>query len=113
MTSNPEVTPEDREAAADYWRDFVAKVGECIVENSIRRGDMDGQESVLRFARHRTQAEAKSKVEIAVLVEALGKLVEDNLLRGPFDEPLGESEQSPLVNAARAILAKHSEKPDA
>lgn len=38
--------------------------------------------------------------------EALAALVEKHILRGPFDEPLGASEQSPEINAAVAALTK-------
>jgi hypothetical protein len=40
------------------------------------------------------------------LYETLEAMVHWNLKRGPFDEPLGESEQEPEVNLARAALAK-------
>jgi hypothetical protein len=46
------VTQADRDAAADIWRDYVAKVGEVIAERSIREGKMDfGLPSIL--AKHR------------------------------------------------------------
>lgn len=43
---------------------------------------------------------------ITDLLEALESLVEKHIKRGPFDEPLGESEQSPEINAARAALSR-------
>lgn len=40
------------------------------------------------------------------LLVALVELVERNIKRGPFDEPLGESEQEPEINRALAAIAK-------
>lgn len=41
---------------------------------------------------------------IRELEEALRGLVEANIKRGPWDEPLGSSEQTPEMNAAVAAL---------
>jgi hypothetical protein len=56
MTDPLAVTQADRDAAADYWRDFVAKPGECIAENQMRAGHLDFMPSVQAFARHRIEA---------------------------------------------------------
>ena len=32
-----QITDSDREAAADIWRDYVARVGEIIVEKQMRQ----------------------------------------------------------------------------
>lgn len=45
-----DVTQSARDAAADVWHDYVAKIGECIVENSIRKGGMDESNLVQAFA---------------------------------------------------------------
>lgn len=45
MTDQPTqdaiVSQRDREVAADIWRDYVAKVGEVIVERCMREGGLD------------------------------------------------------------------------
>ena len=70
-----EVTQADREAAAEFWQTFVARPGECIVRNQIRKGNLDEMESVQSFARHRAAAVAEAtaplEAEIARLREAL------------------------------------------
>ena len=43
---------------------------------------------------------------IEALYEALAAMVKWNIKRGPFDEPLGESEQEDEVNTAVAALSK-------
>ena len=57
-----------------------------------------------------TSVEAKVAGEAAdtieALYEALAAMVEWNIKRGPFDEPLGESEQEDEVNTAVAALSK-------
>ena len=35
------VTQEDREIAADIWRDYIAKTGEVLVERHMRSGGLD------------------------------------------------------------------------
>lgn len=62
-----EVAQADRDAAADYWRDMVAKVGEVLVEQGIRNGQMDDMLPVQSFARHRIASQAE-------LIEALEKI---------------------------------------
>ena len=64
------VTQADRDAAADVWRDYVARVGEVIVENAFRAGRSDDSCLVQAFARHRTPDPA-----VAGLVEALKGLI--------------------------------------
>jgi hypothetical protein len=41
MTTNTPVSQESREAAADLWRDYVARLGECMTENAIRQRKLD------------------------------------------------------------------------
>lgn len=112
MTSNPEVTQADVEAAALYW---VSKKDRETFPEDIEYfrhnwRALDGmRHCVEAFARHRTQAEAKSKVEIA---EAIGAL---RWLRA-FWEPGSDHDTQEVQHAlaaADALLAKHSEKPDA
>jgi hypothetical protein len=45
------------------------------------------------------------------LLEALEALVECFIKRGPFDEPLGSSEQAPSINAGVAAIAKARGEP--
>ena len=47
-----EITQADREAAADVWRDYVARTGEIIVERNMRAGGLD-EGLPCAFARHR------------------------------------------------------------
>lgn len=47
----------DREAAANVWRDHIAKLGECIAEKQIRAGNMmDALPLTQAFAHHRLSA---------------------------------------------------------
>lgn len=61
-----EVSQADRDAAANIWRDYVARVGECIAEKAIREGASDCTMIVQAFARHRQATEAR----MAAAVEA-------------------------------------------
>lgn len=66
-----DVSQRAREVAADIWRDYVAKVGEVIVERCMREGGLDdGLPSILaRF-------EAESRAETAlppILIDPTGK----------------------------------------
>ena len=63
------VLQEDREAAADVWRDFVAKIGECMAEKALRAGQMDDSLLVLAFARHRQSGVAEGLRQAAVIAE--------------------------------------------
>lgn len=48
-----EITQADREAAANIWRDYIAKTGEIIVERNMRSGGLgDGLPAIL--AKHRS-----------------------------------------------------------
>ena len=93
MTSNPEVTREDYA--------FADRVGAITEE---RRAIVAEQASL-----YRTQAEAKSKVEIA---EAVGAL---RWLRAFWEPGIDHDTQEVqhALAAADAAPAKHSEKPDA
>lgn len=51
-----EVTQADREAAADVWRDYIARIGEVMAEKAIRKGISDDTIIVQAFARHRITA---------------------------------------------------------
>jgi hypothetical protein len=72
--SDSELVPAiqaDREVAADIWRDYVAKVGECMAENAIRKGGPSDQSMIVqRVARHRIASEAQVKVLREVLERA-------------------------------------------
>lgn len=66
------VTDADREAAADMWRDYVAKPGECIVERQMRSGEMDDFSSLIHaFSHHRTTAEKSGYDRAIAEVERL------------------------------------------
>jgi hypothetical protein len=69
------VVQEDREAAADVWRDMIAKPGECIAEKQIRAGGaMDTMPLTQAFARHRHRFASPQTVGGAgELVERLRK----------------------------------------
>ena len=64
-----EVIQSDRDAAADIWRDYVAKIGECLAETGIRSGGVDDGSLVQTIARHRQQAEARAERLVAALQE--------------------------------------------
>lgn len=70
-------------------------------------GSQDGWGSTV-YAGDYVPSEADANLIAAApeLYEALAGLVEANIKRGPFDEPLGSSEQTPEMNAAVAALAK-------
>lgn len=67
------------------------KTGECEQLKAIAQG-------------YRLDAE-EAEAEHGRLRGALVALVEEHILRGPFDEPLGASEQSEVINNARAALS--------
>jgi hypothetical protein len=69
-----EVIQADREIAADIWRDFVARAGECIAENAIRSGGMDDGALVQAFAAHRIAGQA----DLASEVQRLHSLAKAN-----------------------------------
>lgn len=71
MTDELLVTQEDREAAADVWRDYIAKVGEVMVEKGIRDGSLDHGSLVQAFARHRIAQAKADAARIEALEEAL------------------------------------------
>lgn len=58
-----QITDSDREAAADIWRDYVARVGEIIVEKQMRQGGLD-YGLPTRLAEHRIQSTAAMSTEI-------------------------------------------------
>ena len=103
MTSNPEVTPEQA-VLASVWVQWTAD------GRNIRRWQRvpfaEGEEVTAVIL---TQAEAKSKVEIA---EAVGAL---RWLRAFWEPGIDHDTQEVqhALAAADAALAKHSEKPDA
>jgi hypothetical protein len=88
------VVQADRDEAADVWRDFVARPGECIVENNLRNGSMDEVSDLVQaFARHRIATETKSAETIRDLVDAL---VDDPnwIAAGVPDEAIEAGEQA-------------------
>lgn len=76
-----EVTQGDREAAADIWRDYVARVGEVMVEKGMRAGTLDeGLPNVL--ARHRIAAEnaaLERAAKVATSIYCEGDWLDRNL----------------------------------
>lgn len=73
-----DVSQRAREAAADIWRDYVAKVGEVIVERCMREGGLDdGLPSILaRFeAEIRADATAIERERCAVVAEHFADFV--------------------------------------
>ena len=63
-----QITDSDREAAADIWRDYVARVGEIIVEKQMRQGGLD-YGLPTRLAEHRTQSTTAMSAELDALRE--------------------------------------------
>lgn len=63
-----QITDSDREAAADIWRDYVARVGEIIVEKQMRQGGLDDGLPT-RLAEHRTQSTTAMSAELDALRE--------------------------------------------
>lgn len=61
-----QITDSDREAAADIWRDYVARVGEIIVEKQMRQGGLD-YGLPTRLAEHRVQSTTAMAAEIVRL----------------------------------------------
>lgn len=71
MTQHSEIEQCDRDAAADIWRDYVAKIGECMVERQMRSGEMDEFSSLIHtVARHRIAAHNAAIEAAAAEVEA-------------------------------------------
>ena len=58
------------------------------------------------FRRPVSDADGQLIASCPDLVEALRGLVRWHIKRGPFDEPLGASEQEPEINAAVAALSR-------
>lgn len=56
-----EVSQSDRDAAADVWRDYIARTGEIIVERNMRKGGLDDGIPTI-FARHRIEAEQRGRL---------------------------------------------------
>lgn len=63
MIEETEVAQADRELAADIWRDYVAKIGEVMVEKAIRKGTMDSSLPTL-LARHRLASSPPADVKL-------------------------------------------------
>ena len=82
-----EVTQADREAAADVWRDYIARIGEVMAEKAIRKGISDDTIIVQAFARHRITALRLAETSAALPDDVAG-LVE-------------------LLEAAEAVLMEH------
>lgn len=71
-----EVSQADRDAAANIWRDYVARVGECIAEKAIREGASDCTMIVQAFARHRQATEARMAAAVEAERERCARIVE-------------------------------------
>lgn len=71
-----QITDSDREAAADIWRDYVARVGEIIVEKQMRQGGLD-YGLPTRLAEHRIQSTAAMAAEIERLKASKAHILED------------------------------------
>jgi hypothetical protein len=68
----------DRDAAADIWRDMIARPGECIAEMQIRAGGaMDAMPLIQAFARHRIAAQSARPPADQDEVEAVEEGVRD------------------------------------
>lgn len=57
------------------------------------------------------EANARLIAAAPELLEALKEMVRWHIKRGPFDEPLGASEQTPEINSALAAIAKAEAHP--
>lgn len=97
------VTQADRDAAADIWRDYVARVGECIAERGMRSGGLDDGLPTL-LARHRTQVSTTEER----LREALREMVYETTHLSPC-KPNGDHDctikADTLVRARLALTA--------
>jgi hypothetical protein len=70
-----EITQEARDAAADIWRDLIAKPGECIAEKQIRVGGaMDQMPLTQTLQRAMTQA---AEAAAGRALEAAAKVIEE------------------------------------
>ena len=80
MTPNPSLIPvsqEAREAAADIWRDYVAKIGECMAEKSIRSGAQDDTLIVQAIALIAERATLAERERCAGAINAMADLYPD------------------------------------
>ena len=74
-----EVSDADREAAANIWRDFVARPGEIIAERALREGRMDDSNLIGTLARHRHQALSAQAAELDALRGEVERLTLDGI----------------------------------
>ena len=76
MTNPIAVSQRAREMAADIWRDYVAKVGEVIVERCMRDGGLDeGLPSIL--ARFEAEIRADERERAAKVADAFAGYIGD------------------------------------
>jgi len=94
-----EVTKEDREAAANVWRDYVAKIGEVMAEKAIRNGGNDDTNIVQAFATHRHTSTAASEARIAELEGALAFIAD-------APDPGADKERSAMFYRVHAAMLK-------
>ena len=64
MTEAPKVEQVDREAAANIWRDYIARTGEVIVERGMRSGGLDDGLPTLLAAHRLTEPERTAKAVV-------------------------------------------------
>lgn len=103
-----EVSQADRDAAANIWRDYVARVGECIAEKAIREGASDCTMIVQAFARHRQATEARMSAAVEAL-EAVLPFTRAEELAEAAQVRLRKSDRNPVhkaVTKARQALAE-------
>ena len=88
MTEAPKVEQVDREAAANIWRDYIARTGEVIVERGMRSGGLDDGLPTLLAAHRLTEPERTAKAvaeaveRCAVIAEELGAGMVAKVIRG-------------------------------
>jgi hypothetical protein len=95
-----EVTQTDRDVAADIWRDYVARIGEVIVERNMRAGGLDdGLPAIL--ARHRCTTEARIE-ELAEAARAIEPYLDAIIC---YASTMDEHEPNRLAHNFRRALA--------
>lgn len=102
-----QITDSDREAAADIWRDYVARVGEIIVEKQMRQGGLD-YGLPTRLAEHRIQSTAAMAAEIERLKASKAHILEDAKQAREAVRQLREDDKT-LIDQLRDRVAKFAE----
>ena len=110
-----EVSDAVWEAAANIWRDFVARPGEIIAERALREGRMDDSNLIGTLARHRHQALSAQAAELDALrgeVERLNAIYHSptgdnhhNAARCPYCRPEYEQDHATIAQLRDRVAA--------